>query len=169
MRLKTKTSVFNMIFSLSTHARSKPGLLTLPCDQILDANPSLYFHLQQQRLIEYIRAGRTTEALQFAQSELAPRGFENPEFLAELERTMALLAFDQVPDPPADIAELLLPAQRARTASELNAAILASMGQGVEPKLIGLMRLLAWGENLLEEKANFPRVDLSTGTVSHGV
>ncbi|KAB5594379.1 Mitogen-activated protein kinase kinase kinase [Ceratobasidium theobromae] len=130
--------------------------------EILDANPSLYFHLQQQRLIEYIRAGRTTEALQFAQSELAPRGFENPEFLSELERTMALLAFDQVPDPPADIAELLLPAQRTRTASELNAAILASMGQGVEPKLVGLMRLLAWGENLLEEKATFPRVDLST-------
>ncbi|QRW27219.1 STE/STE11 kinase [Rhizoctonia solani] len=111
---------------------------------ILDANPSLYFHLQQQRLIEYIRAGRTTEALQFAQSELAPRGFENPEFLSELERTMALLAFDQVPDPPADIAELLLPAQRT--------------GQ----LLIGLMRLLAWGEHLLEERATFPRVDLGT-------
>ncbi|CAE6525100.1 unnamed protein product [Rhizoctonia solani] len=135
--------------------------------EILDANPSLYFHLQQQRLIEYIRAGRTTEALQFAQSELAPRGFENPEFLSELERTMALLAFDQVPDPPADIAELLLPAQRTRTASELNAAILASMGQGVEPKLVGLMRLLAWGENLLEERATFPRVDLGTGSASH--
>ncbi|KAL5635987.1 hypothetical protein ACGC1H_004706 [Rhizoctonia solani] len=135
--------------------------------EILDANPSLYFHLQQQRLIEYIRAGRTTEALQFAQSELAPRGFENPEFLSELERTMALLAFDQVPDPPADIAELLLPAQRTRTASELNAAILASMGQGIEPKLIGLMRLLAWGENLLEERATFPRVDLGTGSASH--
>lgn len=80
---------------------------------------------------------------------------------------MALLAFDQVPDPPADIAELLLPAQRTRTASELNAAILASMGQGIEPKLVGLMRLLAWGENLLEDKATFPRVDLATGSVSH--
>ncbi|KAG8733847.1 hypothetical protein FRC12_018725 [Ceratobasidium sp. 428] len=135
--------------------------------EILDANPALYFHLQQQRLIEYIRSGQTSEALQFAQSELAPRGFENPEFLGELERTMALLAFDQVPDPPADIAELLQPAQRTRTASELNAAILASLGQGIEPKLVGLMRLLAWGEGLLEEKINFPRVDLSSGTVSH--
>jgi len=33
--------------------------------------------LQQQKLIEYIRAGRIQEALVFAQEELAPRGEEN--------------------------------------------------------------------------------------------
>jgi hypothetical protein len=37
----------------------------------------LFFHLQQQRLIEYIREGRVTDALEFAQEELAPRGEEN--------------------------------------------------------------------------------------------
>ena len=38
---------------------------------------SLVFHLQQQRLIELIRAGQIEEALQFAQEYLAPQGEEN--------------------------------------------------------------------------------------------
>lgn len=45
--------------------------------RILDTNPQLFFHLQQQRLIELIRAGKVEEALEFAQEELAPRGEEN--------------------------------------------------------------------------------------------
>jgi len=36
--------------------------------QILDTNPALYFHLQQQKLIEFIRQGRIMEALQFAEN-----------------------------------------------------------------------------------------------------
>ncbi|KAI0225324.1 Glucose-induced degradation complex subunit [Massospora cicadina] len=63
--------------------------------EILDTNPSLYFHLQQQRLIELIREGKTSEALEFAQEELAHRGEENPQLLEELEKTMVLLAFGQ--------------------------------------------------------------------------
>jgi hypothetical protein len=45
--------------------------------EILDTNPQLFFHLQQQRLIELIRSGQVEEALEFAQEELAPRGEEN--------------------------------------------------------------------------------------------
>jgi hypothetical protein len=43
----------------------------------LDTNPKLFFHLQQQRLIELIRDGKIDEAIEFAQEELAPRGEEN--------------------------------------------------------------------------------------------
>jgi hypothetical protein len=118
----------------------------------------LYFKLQQQKLIEYIRHGRIQEALQFAQEELAPRGEESPEFLSELERTMALLAFDSAPNAPSAIADLLSPAQRMKTAGEVNAAILESMSQGKEVKLVGLLKLLCWGETMLEEKAEFPKV-----------
>lgn len=50
--------------------------------QILDTNPQLFFHLQQQRLIELIRNGKVEEALEFAQEELAPRGEENVRFLS---------------------------------------------------------------------------------------
>ncbi|OCH90681.1 lish motif-containing protein [Obba rivulosa] len=134
--------------------------------EILDTNPALYFRLQQQKLIEYIRQGRIEEALQFAQEELAPRGEESPEFLSELEKTMALLAFESSPQAPPTISELLSPAQRMRTAGEVNAAILESLSQGKEAKLVSLLRLLCWGESLLEERAEFPKLDLNDGTFS---
>lgn len=99
------------------------------------------------------------EALEFAQQELAPRGEESPEFLAELERTMALLAFHATPkSTPQAIKELLSPAQRSKTAGELNRAILASMSHGKEAKLVALIKLLCWGEATLEEKADFAKV-----------
>ncbi|KAF8311274.1 lish motif-containing protein, partial [Clavulina sp. PMI_390] len=129
--------------------------------EILDTNPQLYFHLQQQRLIEFIRQGDIEQALIFAQTELAPRGEEHPEFLIELERTMALLAFDATPNLPPAIAELLHPSQRLRTAAEVNSAILKSSSQGTETKLLNLIRLMCWGEGLLSEKAEFPHVDFA--------
>jgi hypothetical protein len=111
-----------------------------------------------------IRQGKVSEALDFAQEELAPRGEEHPQFLAELEQTMALLAFDtsapstSAASAPQHVAELLLPAQRQRTANELNTAILESTSQNKEAKLVGLIRLLVWGETMLQERADFPKV-----------
>lgn len=52
--------------------------------QILEENHQLSFHLQQQRLIELIRQGKTEDALEFAQEYLAPHGEENEAFLEEL-------------------------------------------------------------------------------------
>jgi len=122
----------------------------------LDTNPKLYFHLQQQRLIEYIREGKIAEALEFAQDELAPRGEENPEFLEELERTMALLAFDDTTVSP--VGDLLHPSQRQRTASELNAAILTSQSQEKDPKLPNMLKMLVWAQDELDEKVLFPKM-----------
>eukprot|EP00002_Diphylleia_rotans_P036016 TRINITY_DN789_c0_g2_i1.p1 TRINITY_DN789_c0_g2~~TRINITY_DN789_c0_g2_i1.p1 ORF type:complete len:227 (-),score=73.36 TRINITY_DN789_c0_g2_i1:296-976(-) len=124
---------------------------------ILETNDALYFHLQQQRLIELIRAGKIEEALDFAQEELAPRGEENPQLLLELERTMALLAFENAADSP--VSDLLDSSQRQKTASELNAAILASQGQEKDPKLPNLLKLLTWCQNQLDEKIKYPRIN----------
>jgi hypothetical protein len=126
----------------------------------LDTNPALYFRLQQQKLIEYIRQGRIVEALQFAQEELALRGQESPEFLSELESTMALLAFETSSSAPQAISSLLSPHQRMKTAGEVNAAILESLSQGKESKLVGLLKLLCWGESMLDERAEFPKVSV---------
>ena len=52
--------------------------------QILEQQHQLSFHLQQQRLIELIRYGKTEEALEHAQEYLAPPGEEDPAFLEEL-------------------------------------------------------------------------------------
>ncbi|KAK7059040.1 hypothetical protein VNI00_001664 [Paramarasmius palmivorus] len=132
--------------------------------EILDTNPSLYFHLQQQRVIELIRSGKIAEALQFAQDELAPRGEENPEFLAELEKTMSLLAFQDLDanSRPDGLRELLGPGQRLKTAGEMNGAILESLSQGKEPKLVGLLRLMSWGTKTLKESTDLQKPMAST-------
>jgi hypothetical protein len=124
--------------------------------EILEEQPDLLFRLQQQRLIELIRAGAVDEALEFAQERLAPAGEDNPSILAELERTVALLVFE---DPAASpMGDLLEPAQRARTASELNAAILAAQAQAGKPRLPHLLKFLVWAQEQLETKADFPKM-----------
>ncbi|GJJ78930.1 glucose-induced degradation protein 8 [Entomortierella parvispora] len=124
--------------------------------EILDTNPKLFFHLQQQRLIEYIREGRIMEALEFAQEELAPRGEENPEFLSELERTMSLLAFEL--NGPSPVSDLLTPAQRQKLASELNSALLISQSQEKDPKLPSLLKMCWWAQQQLDERCIYPKI-----------
>ncbi|EPS66129.1 hypothetical protein M569_08647, partial [Genlisea aurea] len=125
--------------------------------EILDTNPQLFFHLQQQRLIELIRNGKVEEALEFAQEELAPRGEENQSFLEELERTVALLAFEDAANCP--VGHLLDMSQRLKTASEVNAAILTSQSHEKDPKLPSLLKMLVWVQNQLDEKASYPRIN----------
>jgi hypothetical protein len=150
----------------------------------LDTNPPLLFHLHLQRFIELIRHGKVPEALEFASTELAPRGAQNPEFLGDLEKTMALLAFpelaalssdedeqDQPADGPDPLAKqpawaslggLLRRDHRTKVARELNAAILESQGQGQETKLSGMVRLMCWGETQLRDKGvKVPGLDVA--------
>lgn len=56
--------------------------------------------VQQQHLIELIRQRETEAALEFAQTQLAEQGEESRECLTEMERTLALLAFDNPEDSP---------------------------------------------------------------------
>lgn len=56
--------------------------------------------LQQQHLIELIRLRETEAALEFAQTQLAEQGEESRECLTEMERTLALLAFDNPEESP---------------------------------------------------------------------
>lgn len=125
--------------------------------EILDTNPKLCFHLQLQRLIELIKTGKIETALQFAQEELAPRGEEQPAFLEELEKALALLAFDNQKTSP--VGYLLDSSHRQKTASELNAAILASQSQEKDPKLPSLLKMLTWAQQQLDEKVKYPRMN----------
>jgi hypothetical protein len=56
----------------------------------LEGQVELSFHLQQQQLIELIRAGKIEEALEFAGTYLAPIGEENPILLHELGGALPL-------------------------------------------------------------------------------
>ena len=68
--------------------------------ELLATNRYLYFHLQQQHLIELIRQRETKAALEFAQTQLAEQGEESRECLTETERTLALLALDNPEELP---------------------------------------------------------------------
>ena len=125
--------------------------------EILDTNPKLFFHLQQQQLLEYIRQGDIEKVLEYAQKELSARGEENPEFLEELEQCLSLLAFDNTSTSP--YSELLEHSQRLKVVSELNSAVLASQDQDSESKLGMLMKLVHWTQDQLSKKGiKFPKL-----------
>ncbi len=125
--------------------------------EILDTNSSLYFHLQQQQLLELIKGGDMEKVLHYASTELSARGEENPEFLDELEQSLSLLAFGDMSQSPC--AELLEPSQKLKVISELNAALLASQDQEATSKLGTLSKLVLWSQNQLEKKGlEFPKL-----------
>jgi hypothetical protein len=127
--------------------------------EILDTQPSLYFHLQQQRLLELLRNDRIEQALQFAQQQLAPRALQQPDFLEEMEKIMLLLAFGDKSASPT--AQLLAPEQRAKVASELNDAILSSQSQNKPPRLCTLLKRLVWAQRQLDTTVDFPKIACS--------
>jgi len=132
---------------------------------LLDNDRYLLFHLQQQHLIELIREQRVEEALQFAAQHLAERGEEDAAVLQELERTLALLAFEDPSTCP--FADLLAPAHRQQVASELNAAILrAEHAESTQSKLGVMLKRLLWAQDELDRKrVRYPHMILSSGQI----
>lgn len=120
--------------------------------QIL-TDQTLNFRLKQQHLIELIRNSSINEALEFAQTQLASFGQENvtklllcrfilflydiilfdfffffqASYLEEIEKTMALLAFENASSSP--LASLLDVSHRQITANRINSAILSDLHQ----------------------------------------
>lgn len=134
--------------------------------ELLDNDRYLFFHLQQQHMIELIRERNTEEALKFAQEQLSERGEENQDILVELERTLALLAFEEPEQSP--FGDLLHPSHRQKVASELNAAILKMENQdSTTPKLANLLKLLMWAQDELDKKKiKYPKInDLARGLI----
>lgn len=134
--------------------------------ELLDNDRYLYFHLQQLHLIELIRAGKIEEALTFAQTQISEAGESNPEVLNELERTLALLAFEKPQNSP--FADLLDQTHRQKVASELNAAILKMEHQEQSsPRMINILKLILWAQAELDKKnVKYPKmVDLATATI----
>lgn len=134
--------------------------------ELLDNDRYLYFHLQQLHLIELIRAGKIEDALTFAQTQISEAGESNPEVLNELERTLALLAFEQPQKSP--FADLLDQTHRQKVASELNAAILKMEHQEQpSPRMINILKLILWAQAELDKKnVKYPKMsDLATAAI----
>jgi glucose-induced degradation protein 8 len=116
----------------------------------------LHFALLRLQLIELIRKSLASNnldlapALSFATNHLAPRAPTNPDFLLDLEKTMALLIF--APDNlTPDLQELLDPSLRQQIANRVNKAILEQQGQHREARLRNLVRLRSWAEEKAKE------------------
>ncbi len=105
---------------------------------------------KQQQLIELIREKRLEDALLFAQNHLCEYGENNHVIQEELERTMALLAFENPNDSP--FSDLLQSVQRQRLASEVNSAILEFENLESNAKLNILIKMLLWSQDLLDKK-----------------
>lgn len=89
--------------------------------------------------------GDITPALDFATTQLAPRAPTNPQFLEDLEKTLALLIFPPENLAPS-LASLLDPELRKTVASRVSEIILKSQGARGEAKLYSLLRARAWAE-----------------------
>ncbi|KAF7275873.1 hypothetical protein GWI33_011186 [Rhynchophorus ferrugineus] len=126
--------------------------------ELLDNDRYLYFHLQQLHLIELIKSNRVEEALAFAQNHLSEAGEEDPGVLNEIERTIALLAFEDPSNSP--FADLLSPSHRQKIASDVNAAILKLENQEPSsPKISTLLRLILWAqEKLTKKNLKYPKM-----------
>ncbi|EED21979.1 conserved hypothetical protein [Talaromyces stipitatus ATCC 10500] len=124
--------------------------------QILDEDPSLHFSLLRLQLVELIRRCTSTPdaditpALEFATSQLAPRAPTNPQFLEDLERTLALLIFPSENLNPS-LATLLQPSLRKDIATQVNEAILKNQGARKQARLRNLVKLRAWAEQKARE------------------
>lgn len=104
------------------------------------------------QLVELIRTctsspdGDISPALEFATAQLAPRAPTNPQFLEDLERTLALLIFPNDNLSPS-LAALLDPVLRKEIATQVNEAILQNQGARKEARLRNLVKLRAFAEN----------------------
>jgi len=125
--------------------------------QVLEGDPSLHFALLRLQLIELIRPAianpeqNMPAALKFAEEELAPRAPSNPQFLRDLEETMALLIF-KPGGVHASLAHLLEPELRRIVAKRVNESILLSMGADHRGRLYELIKTREWAENRVRRK-----------------
>ena len=85
--------------------------------------------------------------------------------LQQLERTLALLAFDDPASCP--FSDLLAPSHRQQVASSLNAAILmAEHAESTQSKLAVSLKLLLWAQEELDRKrVRYPHMQLSSGQI----
>lgn len=141
----------------------------------MDENPSLHFALLRLQLIELIRKctstpdGDISPALEFATLQLAPRAPTNPQFLEDLERTLALLIFPSDNLSPS-LASLLDPSLRKDIAARVNEAILQSQGARKEASLRHLVKLRAFAESKARDaKKDIPeKLDIGLIGSTHG-
>lgn len=162
-RMRVRDAIENgrMIESIAMIRGFYPELLT-------DCH-GLHFELQKQHLVELIRDRQIEDAINFAQSHLAEHGQQNADSLNELERILALLAFDEPQLSP--FGDLLLDSQRLKLASKVNAAILSFHNEDSNTRITDFYKLLLWAQHELDQrKVQYEKMtDLGSATLESSV
>lgn len=140
-------------------------LINLHYPEFLDNHKKLYSKLQQQHLIELIRQQKINEVLSYVHDQLS---VEELRDLSEIERTLALLAYENPDRSP--YSDLLQHSHRLQLASEINDQILQETTGNVEPnkpRLVFFPKFVFWTQSELErKKIQYPKMtDLATGTI----
>lgn len=121
-------------------------------NQILDNDARLQFALLRLQLIELIRNcndvdnGNTIAAIKFASEQLGPRAPRHPEFLEDLEKTMALFLYPRNDLRPEQQA-LLHPDLRMEVADKVNKAIVFRQTKRREAAIRQLIKVRTWAED----------------------
>lgn len=130
--------------------------------EILDNDPTLHFSILRLQLVEMIRScmaapgGDIAPALEFATTHLGPRAPTDPQFLKDLEETMALLVLPHYDLEPS-LAALLHPDLRREVADNVNKAVLEYQSRRREAAIRQLVKMRAWAENTARaEKKSLP-------------
>jgi len=119
--------------------------------ELLDNDRMLHFSLLQQHLIELIRAGDIDAALQFAQEYLVEKGEQLPKTLDDIEKTLALLAFDKPDESP--FGHLMQLGHRAQVAAKVNSALLASLCRPSTARIEKLIKMVLWSQHQLDRRS----------------
>uniref|UniRef100_A0A7S2SM91 CTLH domain-containing protein n=1 Tax=Mucochytrium quahogii TaxID=96639 RepID=A0A7S2SM91_9STRA len=124
---------------------------------IFEGNKRLLFRLRKHILIEKIKNGEISEAILFAQVELAPLTAQVADLRKELEEVLSLLLFDDIESSP--LSFLLEKEELLVTARKVNAMILQFQGQKSDARLIHLFQEAQWSQDKLEEMhVDFPGI-----------
>ena len=84
--------------------------------------------------------------MKFATENLAPIAPTNPQFLNDLEQTMALLVFEEMKLTP-PLEAILNPQLRIDVAKQVNEAILRANGEPAGARLVELLKTRVWAES----------------------
>ena len=124
--------------------------------KILTENKIIYFVLQRQILLNYIKENKLPEALNFARDTLLTLS-EGDEFLyKELEKVMGLLAYENINDAPEK--ELISDKFLEKIATKMNLVILnyLSGNKMINLNLDLLIKLAMYVQQGLKKEVNFP-------------
>ncbi len=126
--------------------------------KILQENKIIYFVLQRQILLKYIKENKLEEGLIYAKENLLPMT-EGDEFLyKELEKTMCLLVYENIGDAPEK--ELITDKFLEKIASKVNLVILnyISGGKKANLNLELLIKLMYYVQEQLKNEMDFPLI-----------